>query len=147
MVAWMWQLSWFAGAVCLLLTFFAGYAVASYSVYFTAAMQALIPPALLGRFAALRRMVSTAMVGGAAYCFAAGYAKGGAHGAVATTLAMEMLVLAGCAVWIVMRRRLQYAVMPSTSDFSPAATAADYDDLKPVFERFVKKLSRRALSR
>jgi hypothetical protein len=60
---------------------------------------------------------------------------------------MEMLVLAGCAVWIVMRRRLQYAVMPSTSDFSPAATAADYDDLKPVFERFVKKLSRRALSR
>jgi hypothetical protein len=130
------------------LTFFVGFTVSACSVYFTATMQAFVAPEMRGRFSALRRMVSTVIVSGAAFCFAASYAKQGVRGATMTTLIINALLLSGCVAWIVMRNRSRNAVLAAASAVDTPATPNshramidEHEDLRAMFENFVNVAS------
>ncbi|MEQ0777763.1 MFS transporter [Paraburkholderia tropica] len=128
------QTVWFDQWVCVGLAFCTGVFVAAYSVYFSATVQALVPSSLRGRFAALRRMVSTTIVAGASYSFTLGYAHDGLRGANVVSLSIAVVVLATCTLWIIRRRVLRTQIAAVT------VTALEHDehaDLAPLFEPFI----------
>lgn len=99
------QIHYFSTPVCFLIMLILGFLVASYSVYFSAAIQALIPPALRGRFAALRRMISTLLVIVATFCFTLSFQYFGAKGAIAVSVMLALLIVICGVCWMSYRRR------------------------------------------
>jgi len=126
------QTLWFNRITCFVVVFGLGFLVSSYTVYFSATIQALVPTTLRGRFAALRRMVSTIVVSGTSAIFAASYAHQGLVGAVGATAGIALLILAGCAGWVWMRRSAAEPQRASDNDHG-TADRNEYDDLKPIF--------------
>jgi MFS family permease len=130
------QTLWFNRITCLAVVFGLGFLVPSYTIYFSATIQALVPASLRGRFAALRRMVSTIVVSGTSATFAASYASQGLVGAVWATLGIALAIFAGCTAWVWMRRS---SAEPQSADIKDRGTAEqnEYDDLKPIFAPFL----------
>lgn len=126
------QALWFNRITCLMVVFGLGFLVPSYTIYFSATVQALVPASLRGRFAALRRMVSTIVVSGTSAAFAASYASQGLVGAVWATLGIALAIFAGCAGWVLMRRSSAKPQSANVKDFV-TADQNEYDDLKPIF--------------
>jgi hypothetical protein len=125
------QTVWFDRWVCGGFAFATGALVAAYSIYFSATVQALVPASLRGRFAALRRMVSTTIVGSASYCYTLGYARDGVRGASVVALSISLFVFATCALWVVWRRilraRFALTAIPLPEDIG-------HTDLAPLFQ-------------
>jgi MFS family permease len=126
------QMLWFDRWVCLGLAFATGFLVSSYTVYFSATIQALVPAGLRGRFAALRRMVSTCIVGVASYGFTASYARYGTQGAVTAATSIGLVVLLASVAWVLKRR------MPHIpcADANALVVSSENDDLKRLLEPF-----------
>lgn len=99
------QIAFFNAALCFVAMLILGFLVASYSVYFSAAIQALIPPTLRGRFAALRRMISTLLVMVATSLFTFSFQHFGAQGAIVVSTALSLLILACGLFWMRYRQR------------------------------------------
>lgn len=99
------QVQYFSTSVCFIIILLLGFLVASYSVYFSAAIQALIPPALRGRFAALRRMISTLLVIVATFCFTISFQYFGAKGAISVSVIFGLLIMLCGICWMGYRRR------------------------------------------
>ncbi|WLG85678.1 MFS transporter [Pseudomonas cucumis] len=134
------QSIWFNRITCFVVVFGLGFLVSSYTVYFTATIQALVPAALRGRFAALRRMVSTVVVSGTSAIFAASYANQGLVGAVWATMGIALAILAGGIGWVWMRRG-SYELLLANIREGCTADRSEYDDLKPIFDPLLQLAS------
>jgi MFS family permease len=140
------QTVWFNRPLCIALAFATGFLVASYTVYFTATVQALVPASLRGRFAALSRMMSSSIVALASYAYTLAYARAGAHGASVATAVIACAVLAACGTWIWSRRRTR--TRAAGGDGGGDRDVGEHADLLPLFAPFIQlaSLDRRSAS-
>ncbi|WP_210484340.1 MFS transporter [Pantoea ananatis] len=120
LVATIMQIHFFSAALCFLFMLLLGFFVASYSVYFSAAIQALIPSSLRGRFAALRRMISTLLVILSALFFTFSFQHFGMPGAIGVSIVIALMIV-GCGIFW-----MRYRQQPLLSHED------DYHDLRKI---------------